>query len=58
LLTGIYNNKFPEPKYNFIWDVEVVVKLIASWPENKDLDLKSLSKKLMLLALTSIAKSS
>jgi len=58
LLTGVFNNRFPQPKYQFIWDVEVVTKFLVTLGDNHDLDDKTLTKKLtMLLALTSAGRS-
>ena len=42
LMAGVYNQRFPKPKYTFIWDVEIVVKFLISMGNNKDLDDKAL----------------
>lgn len=56
-LTGMFNNRFPQPKYQFIWDVEKVVTYISSLDNNEDLDDQALTKNLtMLLALASTAR--
>jgi len=57
LLTGIYNSRFPQPKYNFIWDVEKVVTYLQSLGSDSTLDDKTLTMKLTtLMALTSAAR--
>jgi len=57
LLTGVFNNRMPQPKYTFIWDVEKVVRFLSNLGKNTDLDISTLSKKLtMLIALTSAAR--
>jgi len=57
LMAGVYNQRFPKPKYTFIWDVEIVVKFLISMGNNKDLDDKALTLKLTkLLALTSASR--
>ena len=51
ILTGIFNNRMPQPKYCFVWDVEVVLKYLDSLHTDK-LELKMLTyKTTMLLAL-------
>ena len=58
ILTGVFNNRYPQPKYQFIWDVDVVTKFLVTLGDNQDLDDKTLTKKLtILLALTSASKS-
>jgi len=58
LLTGVHNLRCPKPKYNFIWDIEKVVKYLDT------LDISTLSDKMlswkltMLLAITSSANMS
>jgi len=57
LLTGVYNSRFPQPKYNFIWDVEKVVTYLQSLGSDSTLDDKTLTMKLTtLMALTSAAR--
>ena len=52
LMTGIFNNRLPKPRYTFIWDVETVEKYLDTLDSN-NLELKLLTYKLtMLLALT------
>ena len=51
------NQRFPSPKYTFIWDVAIVVKYLDSLGHNDSLNDKLLTLKLtMLLALTSSAR--
>ena len=53
LLKGMFNQKPPQPKYMETWDVNVVLNMFRSWPDNCGLDLKKLSLKVtMLMALT------
>ena len=52
LLKGIiiyYNSRPPQPRYQSTWDVDVVVKFIASLGENDQLSLKHLNWKLAVL---------
>ena len=57
LLAGVYNRRFPQPKYNFIWDVKMVIDYLNSLGENSNLSDKILTQKLStLLALTSAAR--
>ena len=57
LLKGIFNKRPTQPRFNFIWDVEVVIRFIVSMQDNHLLDDKILTKKLtVLLALTSVAR--
>jgi len=55
LLTGVFNSRPPQPKYTFIWDVQVVLDYIKEvWADNKSISDKCLSLKLtMLIALVS-----
>ncbi|KAJ1108731.1 hypothetical protein NDU88_006101, partial [Pleurodeles waltl] len=47
----------PSPKYNVMWDVNLVLRFLTSWPNNDFLSLKQLSAKLtMLLCLVSIKR--
>ena len=58
LMSGIFNQRPPQPKYTFIWDVQVVVDFInRNWSKNQDLSDRQLSlKTAMLLALTSASR--
>ena len=53
LITGVFNNRPPQPKYNFIWDVQLVLDYLKKeLPNNSDLSDKLLTFKVtMLLAL-------
>ncbi len=53
LMKGAFRLKPPLPKYTAVWDTSHVLNTILSWKENKDLNLKLLTYKLVcLLALT------
>lgn len=57
LLKGVTFSNPPCSKYNKLWDVNVVLHLFISWPDNDALSLKMLSAKLtMLLCLISIKR--
>jgi len=58
LLTGVFNQRPPQPKYTFIWDVQIVLDYIkTNWANNKDISDKHLVYKLtMLLALVSASR--
>ena len=56
LLAGIHNERFPQPKNNFIWDVEVVVKFLASISEEQLSDKLLTLKLTMLMSLASAAR--
>ena len=59
LLSGIFNNRPPQPKYNFIWDVKKVLDFLVTLKSDNECSLKVLTLKLtMLLALTSAARAS
>ena len=59
LLAGVFNNRPPQPRYTFVWDVETVLVYLNSLGSNENLSLKILSYKLvMLLALTSASRTS
>ena len=52
-IKGIYNLKPPKPKYTHAWDVNTVLEKIRSWMPLKDISLKLLTfKTIMLLALS------
>jgi site-specific recombinase XerD len=54
LLRGILQKNPPFPRYQYTWDIDIVLKYLLKLPANKDLDLKTLGKKLaILLALAS-----
>jgi len=57
LMTGIFNEKPPKPKYVYIWDVEQALTYIKSLPENNCLSDRELYLKLAtLLFLTSASR--
>ena len=59
LLTGIFNERTPMPRYNRTWDVDTVLTYIKAQGENVDLSDKALTHKLaMLLALTTASRAS
>ena len=59
LMTGVFNQRPPQPRYTFIWDVETVLIYLRSQPEDNDLSNKLLTLKLVLLiALTSASRAS
>ena len=54
LLGGILQNNPSLPRYQYTWDIDIVLKSLLKLPASKNLDLKTLGKKLaILLALTS-----
>ena len=54
LLRGASNERPPQPRLSYVWDVDEVLKLITSWGDNPDLPDKIITYKLAaLLALTS-----
>ena len=58
-MAGVYNIRPPRPKYTFIWDVNKVIDFLATLNSPRELSLKDLTLKLiMLLALTSAARAS
>ena len=58
LITGVFNNRPPQPKYNFIWDVQLVLDYLKKeLPNNNDLsDKRLIFKVAMLLGLTSASR--
>ena len=53
-MKGIFKNTPPAPKYQTTWDVQIMLDYLSSLPDLIDLDLKSLTLKLlMLIALVS-----
>ena len=58
LLKGVFHSKPPQPRYASFWDVGMVIQHIRSLGPNKDLSLKQLTMKtVMLLALTRPSRS-
>ena len=60
LVSGIFNNRPPQPKYMFVWSVESVINYIkTNWKNNENLSGKYLTYKLVILmALTSASRAS
>ena len=58
LITGVFNNRPPQTKYKFIWDVQLVLDYLKKeFPNNNDLSDKLLTFKVaMLLAFTSASR--
>lgn len=56
VVKGCGNINPPEPKYDSIWDVSVVFKMLESWGDNDKLSLLDLSKKLTVLLLLCTAQ--
>ena len=54
LITGVLNDRPPQPKYNFIWDIQLVLDYLKKeLPNNRDFSDTLLTFKFtMLLALT------
>ena len=57
-ITGVFNNRQLQPKYNVIWDVQLALDYVQKeFPNNSDLSDKILTFKVaMLLALTSASR--
>ena len=59
LMKGVSNERPPLPRYQYIWDVEIVIRKMKEMPENSNLNLEQLSIKLVtLLGLCAINRSS
>ena len=59
LMTGIFNQRPPQPRYSFVWDVEQVFSYLHNLPDNEQLSDRLLTLKLtMLLALASACRCS
>ena len=60
LLTGTFNERPPQPRYSFIWDVDIFLTYIKNnMPVNSQLSEKKLTCKLtVLLALSSTLRAS
>ena len=58
LITGVFNNRPTQPKFNFIWDVQLVLNYLKKeHPNNSDLSDKLFTFKVtMLLTLTSASR--
>ena len=58
LLQGVFNSRPPQSRYTAFWDVGVVIQHIKGLGANKDLSLRDLTMKtVMLLALTRPSRS-
>ena len=56
-MKGIFENRPPKPRYNKIWDVNTVLQFMRNMNDSKDLPLKDLTLKLvMLIALTTASR--
>lgn len=49
LLTGIFNERPPLPRYSFVWDVEIALKFITTLPIDDSISDKLLTYKLVTL---------
>ena len=58
LITGVFNKRPPTPKYTFIWDVEIVFKILKSIPSDSLTDKLLTFKLTTLLALTAASRAS
>ena len=59
LLTGAFNMRSPQPRYAFIWDVQIVLSYLKSFGGSPQLSDKMLTyKTTMLMALTSASRAS
>ncbi|KZS18325.1 Uncharacterized protein APZ42_015524 [Daphnia magna] len=57
LMSGCYNINPPKPKYNSIWDPELVVRFVSVLGENSRLSIKNLTlKTVTLIALASLLR--
>ena len=53
LMTGIFNNRPPKPRYTFVWDIETVLNYLSKLLDNLNLPIRVLSHKFaLLLSLT------
>ena len=60
LVSGIFNNRPPQPRYVFVWSVESVINYVKTkWKNNENLSEKYLTYKLVILvALASASRAS
>ena len=49
LMTGIFNNRPPKPRYTFVWDIETVLNYLSKLSNNLILPIRVLSHELALL---------
>ena len=55
-LTGLFNRKQALPRYVEMWDPQIILDHIVKLPDNKDLKLKLLTQKLLILMLLTSAQ--
>ena len=55
-LSGLFNRKPALPRYVETWDPQIVLDYIVNLPDNKDLKLKPLTQKLLILLLLTSAQ--
>jgi hypothetical protein len=55
-LTGLFNRKPALPWYVETWDPQIILNYIVNLPDNKDLQLKLLTQKLLILMLLTSAQ--
>ena len=59
LMSGVFNQNPPKPRYTDTWDADKVLKYISNMGDNEGLNLKDLTLKTsMLLALTTACRGS
>ena len=54
-MTGIFNNRPPKPRYNFVWDIKKVLNYLSKLPDNLSLPIRVISHKLALLLSLTVA---
>ncbi|XP_072939956.1 uncharacterized protein [Epargyreus clarus] len=55
-LKGVYRLRPPRPRYSETWDPTKVLEYLTSWPDNQDLSLENLTKKLAILLALATAQ--
>lgn len=56
-MKGVFELNPPVPRYNFVWDVNIVLQFLGNFSPNEDISLKILTLKcVMLLALSSMQR--
>lgn len=55
-MKGVFELRTPQPKYQQTWDVEKLLSFFRTQEENKDLNLKELTKKLCALLMITTAQ--
>ena len=58
LLTGIFNQRYPQPRYVFVLDVEIVLQYISTHDNSSLADAELTCKLTTLLALTTVSRMS